>query len=92
MLHPTWLKILKSKLEPVEGTGLFKYKDVWFMLTGEIATYFTFENKMKRVHHVIHATSFEVVEQISEKLMKYGDLAADGRPILILLRQSLSKY
>jgi len=82
MLHPTWFKILKSKLEPVEGTGLFKYKGVWFTLTGEIATYFTFENKMKRVHHVIHAPSFEIVEQIGEKLRKYGDLTADGRPIL----------
>jgi uncharacterized protein (TIGR00375 family) len=77
-----WLNELKEKLEPIENTGLFNYDDVFFMLTGEVATYFTFENKIKRVHHVIHASSFEVVEQINEELSKYGNLALDGRPIL----------
>jgi len=77
-----WLDELKKKLEPVEGTGLFKYNDVWFTLTGEVATYFSFEGQTKRVHHVIHAPSFEIVEQINERLSKYGKLASDGRPIL----------
>jgi uncharacterized protein (TIGR00375 family) len=81
---PKWLEELKKKLEPVEGTNLFRYNDIWFMLTGEVATYFTFENQIKRVHHVIHAPSFEIVDQINEKLSKYGNLETDGRPILNL--------
>jgi len=79
-----WLDELKRKLEPVEGTGLFKYNGAWFTLTGEVATYFRFEGQGRRVHHVIHAPSFEIVEQINERLSKYGKLAADGRPILSL--------
>jgi uncharacterized protein (TIGR00375 family) len=77
-----WLEELKRKLEPIENTGLFRYDDVFFILTAEVATYFNFENKIKRVHHVIHAPSFEVVEQVNEKLAKYGNLELDGRPIL----------
>ncbi|MCM8785608.1 MAG: hypothetical protein NC899_05150 [Candidatus Omnitrophica bacterium] len=78
----TWLRELKEKLIPIEGTGLFKFNDIYFMLTGEVATYFDFEGQIKRVHHVIHAPSFEIVEQINEKLEKYGNLKIDGRPIL----------
>jgi len=51
-------------------------------LTAEVATYFTFEGETKRVHHVIHAPSFEIVEQVNERLSKYGNLKIDGRPIL----------
>jgi len=80
--HPKWLAELKKKLEPIVGTGLFKYNDVLFTLTSEVATYFTFQNQMKRVHHVIHTPSFEIVEQINEKLSRFGSLAVDGRPIL----------
>jgi len=80
--HPAWLKELKEKLEPVDDTGFFEYNGVYFSLTNEVATYFEYEGKIKRVHHVIHAPSFEVVEQINEKLSKYGDLSVDGRPIL----------
>jgi len=79
--HPQWLKELKSKLKPNEE-GVFSYKDLNFILTAEVATYFDYKGKLKRVHHVIHAPSFEVVEQINERLSKFGNLAADGRPIL----------
>ncbi len=79
--HPLWLKELKSKLKPL-GNGIYEYDDVYFILTTEVATYFKRNGKQKRVHHVIHAPSFEVVEQINERLSKFGDLKADGRPIL----------
>ncbi|MEM3063617.1 MAG: endonuclease Q family protein, partial [Nitrososphaerota archaeon] len=82
--YSKWLNELKKKLETIEGTGLFKYNDVLLTLTTEVATYFKFENKIKRVHHVIHAPSFDIVEQINDELSKYGDLEVDGRPILNL--------
>lgn len=80
--HPKWLSELQEKLEPVPEAGVFRYRGVFFMLTTEVATYFTFMKKSRRIHHVIHAPSFEVVAQINEALSKYGDLSADGRPIL----------
>lgn len=79
--HPSWLAELKSKLVPVEG-NLFKYKDIFFMLTGEFCTIYEEGGKTRKVHHMIHAPSFEVVEQINEKLSKHGNLKADARPIL----------
>ena len=78
-----WLNELKKKLEPVEG-GLFKYNDMFFMLTTEVSTIFSFEGKTKKIHHIIHAPSFEVVDQINESLSKYGNLKSDGRPTLIV--------
>lgn len=82
--HPKWLDELKRKLAPIEDTGLFEFKNVLFTLTSEVATYFEFGKMMRRVHHVIHAPSFEVVKQINEVLKKFGDLNSDGRPILNL--------
>lgn len=79
---PKWFEELRKKLIPLENTSLFKYEDVLFLLTAEVATYFNFDKTMKRIHHVIHAPSFEVVEQINEALSKYGNLKSDGRPIL----------
>ncbi len=82
--HPKWLAQLKQKLQPIEGSGLFNYNDVCFTLTTEVATYFKHQNEIKRVHHVIHAPSFEIVDQINEALTKHGNLSADGRPILTM--------
>ncbi len=80
--HPSWLAELKEKLEPVSGTDLFKYKQTFFMLTGEFCTIYEEGGKTRKVHHMIHAPSFEVVEQLNEKISKYGNLKADARPIL----------
>lgn len=85
---PLWLKELKQKLKP-SGNGIFTYEDVCFTLTTEVATYFTYQGKMKRIHHVIHAPSFEIVDQINEALSKFGNLKADGRPILNLTAAEL---
>ncbi|MEM5772723.1 MAG: endonuclease Q family protein [Candidatus Aenigmatarchaeota archaeon] len=82
--HPKWFNELKNKLKPIENSGLFEFNGILFTLTSEVATYFEVEGMMKRVHHVIHAPSFDVVNQINEALKKYGDLASDGRPILNL--------
>jgi len=76
-----WLNEIKKKLEPVED-GLFKYNDVFFMLTTEVSTIFSFEGRTKKIHHIIYAPSFEIVEQINEALTKYGSLESDGRPTL----------
>jgi uncharacterized protein (TIGR00375 family) len=79
--HPLWLREIKQKLE-VGESGLFVYDGIHFMLTTEVATIFTFEGHTRKVHQIIYAPDFEIVEQINEKLAKYGNLKTDGRPML----------
>ncbi len=82
--HPKWLDELKQDLIE-EGEGIYASAydpSVKFVLTTEVCTVFESEGKTRRIHHVIMSPSFEIVEQINEALSKYGDLSADGRPVL----------
>ncbi|MCK4533050.1 DNA helicase UvrD [bacterium] len=88
--HPQWLVELKDNLKPCEN-GLFIYKYVHFILTAEICTLFYDKGKAKKVHIILFAPSFEVVEKINKALSKYGNLSADGRPILKLDAKDLVK-
>lgn len=85
--HPKWLSELKELLAPEANTNLYKFtKDpdasVFFMITTEVNTAFTFENEAKRIHHVILTPNLETATQINDRLSKYGDLTIDGRPTL----------
>ena len=88
--HPQWLSELKENLKPL-GNGLFIYKDMHFILTAEVNNIFYQKGVAKKVHIIIFAPSFEVVEKINKALSKYGDLSVDGRPVLNLDAQSLVK-
>ncbi|MEK6924143.1 MAG: endonuclease Q family protein [Candidatus Micrarchaeota archaeon] len=79
--HPTWFKELKEKLVEAEA-GLFalaslRSSPVRYTLTAEVASFLG----MKRVHHVIHAPGFEQAAQLNDVFSKWGNLAADGRPM-----------
>ena len=78
--HPLWLKELKQKLIDVNN-GVYMYDDVMFILTGEISLIYTQGGKQRRVHHVILAPNFSVLDQINEWLDKKGRRDYDGRPI-----------
>lgn len=85
--HPKWFEQIKNVLIPDPGTDLFRISEntedsVHFMLTTEVCTIFTFENSVKKIHHVIFAPNLEVVAQINEVLKNFGNLDSDGRPIL----------
>ncbi|MCW4055092.1 MAG: endonuclease Q family protein [Candidatus Bathyarchaeota archaeon] len=85
--HPEWLEEIKETLVPEPSTDLYKVaanagSPVRFMLTTEVCTIFDFEKAVKKVHHVILTPRLETVIQINEALKRYGDLAADGRPLL----------
>ena len=85
--HPKWLKELATELTEAEGTNLYKPSadselPMRFMITNEVCTIFTFEGNAKKVHHVILAPSLEVAAQINDRLVKYGSLSIDGRPML----------
>jgi uncharacterized protein (TIGR00375 family) len=55
---------------------------VRFMLSAEISSIYKRDGAVRKVHNLVFAPSFEVVEKLNAKLAKVGNLASDGRPIL----------
>lgn len=97
--HPEWFPNLKEKLEPAES-GLFRLKqqasseqqgEIRFILTAEISCIYSKKNKVRKIHIVVFAPSFEAVEKINAHLGWIGNLKADGRPILGLDAKELAK-
>jgi uncharacterized protein (TIGR00375 family) len=102
--HPAWLAELKAKLKPAE-LGLFVYKNdklqtindkiddsaTRFMLTAETSHIYSKGGKVRRVHLLIWAPSFEAVAKINAQLSLVGNLRSDGRPILGLDSKELLK-
>jgi len=92
--HPKWFSELKEKLEPAEP-GLFKLKnseeETRFILTSEISCIYSKKGKVRKIHIIIFAPSFEIVEKINTRLSFIGNLTADGRPILGLDAKELAK-
>jgi uncharacterized protein (TIGR00375 family) len=87
--HPKWLNELNETLVPESDTGLYRVaknpeSSIRFMVTTEVSTLFTFENEIKKVHHVILTPSIETAVQINDRLARYGSLTVDGRPTLNL--------
>jgi len=89
--HPGWLTELKEKLEPSE-TGLYTLKKDFqknisenttrFILTAEISNIYKKNGKVRKVHNVLFAPNFQIVEKIQNKLSQIGNITSDGRPIL----------
>ena len=99
--HPVWFENLKEKLEPL-GNGLFKLKfnqqsaisnqkSVCFILTAEVSCVYSKKGRVRKIHIILFAPSFEIVEKINQKLNFYGNLAADGRPTFGLDAKELAK-
>jgi DNA helicase-2/ATP-dependent DNA helicase PcrA len=91
--HPDWIKSLKETLEPV-GPGLFKLRnnsETRFVLTSEISCIYSKAGKVRKIHIIIFAPSFEIVEKINTHLSWIGNLRSDGRPILGLDARELAK-
>lgn len=80
--HPLWYSHIKQKLQAVDDTGIFRFENMNFLLTNEVSTIYTEENKTRKVHHMIFAPNFEIVDQIIEQLGKKTNLKSDGRPII----------
>ncbi|MGQ9551851.1 MAG: endonuclease Q family protein [Candidatus Bathycorpusculaceae bacterium] len=85
--HPKWLKELEETLVSGSDGGLYEVAGdeglpVHFIITTEVCTVFNFNGEAKKIHHVILTPSIETAIQINDRLLKYGDLTADGRPTL----------
>ena len=88
--HPFYFAELKQKLQPL-GNGLFTLKnefqknntqnEIYFMLTTEVSNMFQQGGGSRRIHTMIFAPSFQIVEKINEELSQLGKLSSDGRPI-----------
>lgn len=89
--HPLWFREIRNQLEEV-GEGVYKLKvesgelkdkDVKFILTTEISSIYKEKEKLRRIHNLVFAPSFETAEKINKELLKRGaNLHADGRPIV----------
>jgi len=92
--HPEWLKTLKEKLEPAEA-GLYKLKKsdsgTRFILNVEISSVYAKGNRVRKIHNLVFAPSFEIVEKINTQLGWIGNLSSDGRPTLGLDAKELIK-
>ena len=70
--HPMWIAELKERLEPAEQ-GLYRLKPAFakptrFILTSEISCIYSKGGKVRKVHLILFAPSFEAVEKINTKL------------------------
>ena len=92
--HPKWLMELRQTLVQDSDSGLYRTvtnqsSKIRFMLTSEVCTIFNANNESKKVHHVILAPNLEAVVQINDALGRFGDLGADGRPLLNITAEQL---
>ncbi|MBN2052676.1 DNA helicase UvrD [Candidatus Woesearchaeota archaeon] len=79
--HPEWVVELKEKLRE-DGTGILRTESGFaFVLQNEISLIYTQGGKGRRIHLVILAPSFAVVDKITDYLKSKGRVDYDGRPI-----------
>ncbi|MBU0574253.1 MAG: endonuclease Q family protein [Candidatus Margulisbacteria bacterium] len=89
--HPAWLEELKGKLVE-DGRGLLELRGIKtqsiaslrkprYILSTEISCIYSQDGKTRKVHSLILAPSFSVVDKINSELIKLGRLDYDGRPI-----------
>jgi len=88
--HPLWFSHLKDNLSET-APGIFKYGRTFFILTCEVSNIFYRKGKLRKIHNIIFARSFNIAEKIRDELEKYGDLFSDGRPTLRLDAKDLVK-
>ena len=92
--HPLWMEELKENLE-LEGAGLFKLKNknspTRFILTTEVSCVYSKRGKLRKIHLILFAPSFEIVDKINTHLNLLGNLNTDGRPTLGLDAKEITK-
>lgn len=96
--HPRWFAELKEKLAPAEPglfqlqPSLARSVDqeipplcratVRFVLGVEISCIYKKNGRVRKLHHLVFAPSFEIAARINASLEKIGNIRSDGRPIL----------
>lgn len=88
--HPLWMAELRKKLKP-DGTGLFDFVKTKFILTTEVCNIYHQGGKLRKVHTMIFAPSFEIADKINKELGKLSNLLSDGRPIFTISAKKLAE-
>lgn len=87
--HPAYFEEMKRELKG-GAKGIFQHNGVRFILSTELSVIFQLGGQTKKMHHIVLAPSMDVVSQISDRISKYGDLKADGRPTLMMSSAALA--
>jgi DNA helicase II / ATP-dependent DNA helicase PcrA len=103
--HPAWREELGAKLVPeAPGLFRLRPEleravhetlppacrtPVRFLLSSEISTIYKRDDRTRKVHHLLYAPSFDAVDEVTRQLLRVGNLASDGRPILGLDSRNL---
>jgi len=88
--HPHWLDELEDCLKPV-SYGVYECDGVHFFLTGEISCIYSQGGRVRKIHILVFAPTFEIVHKLNRELSRIGNLYADGRPILGISAKELTK-
>jgi DNA helicase II / ATP-dependent DNA helicase PcrA len=89
--HPEWLNEIETELKET-GSGLLfypGYKEISFMLTGEISTIYKDCDRVRKVHHLIGAPDIGAAKKINQALARIGNIKSDGRPIIGMSSRNL---
>ncbi len=92
--HPAWFGSLKQELAEDES-GFLRRKEssekTLFVLSAEISCIYSRAGKTRRIHNIVLAPDFATVEKLNGYLSLIGNLKSDGRPILGLDAEELTK-
>ncbi len=101
--HPKYFKEINNELEDAGG-GLYKFKrsaeveadvvqkrDVKFLITAEIANIYKRAGQVRRIHTCIFAPGIAEAEELNNQLEKIGNIKSDGRPILGMDVEDMSR-
>lgn len=90
--HPAYFNEIKAGLRGSDkGSGIYGHNGTRFILSTEVAVTFDLNGRNKRMHHILLSPSLDVTTQINDRLAKYGDLKADGRPTLMISSAALAE-
>ena len=92
--HPAWFKEISTKLKSV-GNGLYQLKKdskgTYFLMGTELSCIYKKHDKVRRVHILVFMPDIESVQKLNIYLDSIGNIKADGRPILGLDVEELTK-
>ena len=92
--HPAWFKEVYTKLKSV-GNGLYQLKEnskgTYFLMGTEVSCIYKKHNKSRRIHILIFMPDIESVGKLNTYLDSIGNINSDGRPILGLDVEELTK-
>ncbi len=94
--YPAWFRAIKSELEEIGASGLYRLKQaeddkIKFILSTEFSLIYKQGDKVRRIHVMVQAPNLGAVEELNKFLDKKYNIRSDGRPILGMRAPDLVK-